>query len=326
MPITVKIYTIVPILQSFTSQVKGYSKPKCYLSCAGWCHARSRVAGGLRRHDMRQVQRQEDLFWFGGDKMDLRRTFDGATWPCGGSSHVGCCWGSVGWFSATGGWLRLKCGTVVLGTTTKVGAAIVDGFVLWFDEWGFGGLLMVGSRWVRDSGAGQELAITEWEDMKTKLQDEYLPQYFRAKYLPQSSCGHSQDRKDNLRHRNSQPIAQFEENKVSVHSVSSPTLSPIWWSRLEQHLENLRKIIQDEIKASQKEINNSEVSHTRDISVEPPILSATIKIQDLQVQEEELIVEPKQQVFEDTQLDEVDKVVSFSSLIPHIEFIIPWQV
>ena len=66
----------------------------------------------------------------------------------------------------------------------------------------------------------QEPAITEWENMKAKLQDEYLPQNFRAKYLPQSSCGHSQDRKDNLRHWNSQPIAQFEENKVSVRSVS----------------------------------------------------------------------------------------------------------
>uniref|UniRef100_A0A2N9IWY6 MGS-like domain-containing protein n=1 Tax=Fagus sylvatica TaxID=28930 RepID=A0A2N9IWY6_FAGSY len=123
----------------------------------------------------------------------------------------------------------------------------------------------------------------------------------------------------------------------SNSSVSSPTLSPAWWSRLEQHVENLRKIIQDEIKASQKETNNSEVSHTRDNNVErpsgvshtrannvePPILSATIEVQDLQVQEEELIVEPKQQVFEDTQLDEVDKVVSFSSPIPHIEFIIP---
>ena len=65
------------------------------------------------------------------------------------------------------------------------------------------------------------------------------------------------------------------------------------------------------------------MSHTRDISVEPPILSATIEVQVLQVQEEELIVEPKQQVFEDTQLDEVDRVVSFSSPIPHIEFIIP---
>ena len=125
-----------------------------------------------------------------------------------------------------------------------------------------------------------------------------------------------------MRHQTSQPLAQFEENKVSVHSVSSPTLSPAWWSRLEQHVENLRKIIQDEIKASQTETNNSEVSHTRDISVEPPILSATIEVQVLQVQEEELIVEPKQQVFEDTQLDEVDRVVSFSSPIPHIEFII----
>ena len=98
----------------------------------------------------------------------------------------------------------------------------------------------------------QEPAITKWEDMKAKLQDEYLPQYFRAKYLPQSSCSHSQDRKDNFRHRNSQPIAQFEENKVNVHSVSSLTLSPAWWSHLEQHVENLRKIMQDEIKASQK--------------------------------------------------------------------------
>ena len=135
---------------------------------------------------------------------------------------------------------------------------------------------------------------------KAELQDEYLSQYFRTKYLSQSSCGHSQDRKDNLRHQNSQPIVQFEENKVSVHSVSSPTLSLAWWSRFEQHMENLRKIIQDEIKVSQKETNNSEVSHTRDNSFEPPILSATIEVQDLQVQEEELIVEPKQQVFEDT--------------------------
>ena len=123
---------------------------------------------------------------------------------------------------------------------------------------------------------------------KAKLQDEYLSQYFRTKYLSQSSCGHSQDRKDNLRHQNSQPIVQFEENKVSVHSVSSPTLSLARWPRLEQHVET---------------------SHTRDNNVETPILSATIEVQDLQmptyvastfVQEEELIVEPKQQVFEDT--------------------------
>ena len=185
----------------------------------------------------------------------------------------------------------------------------------------------------------QEPANIEWEDIKAKLQDEYLPQYFRAKYLPQSSCGHSQDQKDILRHRNSQPIAQFEDNKVSV-----PTLSPTWWSRLEQHMENLRKIIQDEIKASQNETNNSEVSHSIDNNVEPPILSATIEVQDLQVptyvastfeQEEELIVEPKQQVFEDTQLDEVDKIgtmvssmarektVLFSTLHPNIDFVIP---
>ena len=82
---------------------------------------------------------------------------------------------------------------------------------------------------------------------------------------------------------------------MNVHSVSSPTLSPTWWSHLEQHVENLRKIIQDKIKVSQKETNNSEVSHIRDISVKPPILSATVEVSDLQVLEEELIVEPKQQ-------------------------------
>jgi hypothetical protein len=52
-----------------------------------------KVDGGLRQRDTGQVQRC--LFWFGGDKMDLQRTLDGATWPFGGSSHVGCCWGSV---------------------------------------------------------------------------------------------------------------------------------------------------------------------------------------------------------------------------------------
>ena len=104
---------------------------------------------------------------------------------------------------------------------------------------------------------------------------------------------------------------------------------------MEQHVENLRKIIQDEIKASQTETNNSEMSHTRDNSVEPPILSATIEVQDLQVQEEEFIVEPKQQVFEDTQLDEVDKIgtmvsstaeektILFATLHPNIDFVIP---
>jgi hypothetical protein len=74
-----------------------------------------------------------------------------------------------------------------------------------------------------------------------------------------------------------------QANKVSVHSVSSPTLSPAWWSHLEQHVENLRKIIQDQTKASQKKTNNFGASHIRKNSVEPPILSATIEVQDLQV-------------------------------------------
>ena len=104
-----------------------------------------------------------------------------------------------------------------------------------------------------------------------------------------------------------------QENKLRVHSVSSPTLTPTCQSRFEQHVANLGKIIHDQIKASQKDTNNSDVSHTRDNSVEPSIISATIKTQDLQVptcvastfvHEEALIIEPKQQVFEDTQLDE----------------------
>ena len=57
----------------------------------------------------------------------------------------------------------------------------------------------------------------------------------------------------------------------------------VWWSHLEQHVENLRKIIQDQTKASKKEINNFEASHIRDNSVKPSILSATIEVQHLQV-------------------------------------------
>ena len=66
---------------------------------------------------------------------------------------------------------------------------------------------------------------------------------------------------------------------------------------------NLRKIIPGQTKASQKKINNFAASHTRDNSVKPSSLSATIEVQDLQVptyvtwpfvQEEELIVEPTQ--------------------------------
>ena len=70
---------------------------------------------------------------------------------------------------------------------------------------------------------------------------------------------------------------------MRVHSVSSPTLSPASWSRLEQHIENLRKIMQDQTKASQKETNNFEASHTRDNFVKLSILSATIEVQHLQV-------------------------------------------
>uniref|UniRef100_A0A2N9H512 Uncharacterized protein n=1 Tax=Fagus sylvatica TaxID=28930 RepID=A0A2N9H512_FAGSY len=81
--------------------------------------------------------------------------------------------------------------------------------------------------------------------------------------------------------------------------------------------ENLRKIIQDQTNASQKKTNDSKASHTRDNSVEPSILSASIEVQDLQVptyvtstfvHEEELIVKPTQQVFVEAQLDEVDKI------------------
>ena len=53
-----------------------------------WLHTRSRVAGELCQRDTGQVQRR--LFCFGGDKMDLQQTLDGATWPVGGSSNVGC--------------------------------------------------------------------------------------------------------------------------------------------------------------------------------------------------------------------------------------------
>jgi hypothetical protein len=112
---------------------------------------------------------------------------------------------------------------------------------------------------------------------------------------------------------------------------------------LKQHVENLRKITQDQTKASPKETNNSEISHTRDNNVEPPILSATIEVQDLQVPtyvtspfvQEELIVEPTQQVFAAAQVDEVDKIgtivpstveektVLFDTLHPNIDFVIP---
>ena len=113
---------------------------------------------------------------------------------------------------------------------------------------------------------------------------------------------------------------------------------------MEQHVENLRKFIQDQTETSPKETNNSEISYTRDNNIEPPIHSDTIEVQDLQVpttfvqeevQEEELIVEPTQQVFGAAHLDEIDKMGTmvffatkdkpalFATLIPHIKFVIP---
>jgi hypothetical protein len=126
-----------------------------------------------------------------------------------------------------------------------------------------------------------------------------------------------------------------QENKVRVHSISNSNLSPVW-SCTEQLLEDFGKNIQE---ASQKEANHSESSHTRDNSVEPPTPSATIEVQvptyvaSILV-EEELIVQHKQQVLEDTQLDEMEKIgtmvfspakeetVSFATLHPSIDFVI----
>ena len=135
----------------------------------------------------------------------------------------------------------------------------------------------------------------------------------------------------------------FKVDKRIKWEFIQPTLTLAWWSRLEQHVENLRKITQDQTKASPKETNNFEISHTRDNNVEPPILSATIEVQDLQVPtyvtspfvQEELIVEPTQQVFAAAQVDEVDKIgtivpstveektVLFDTLHPNIDFVIP---
>jgi hypothetical protein len=168
-----------------------------------------------------------------------------------------------------------------------------------------------------------------WTKMKANFRTIYAPERSQQDCPFQFSYGISQGR---------------QANKVSVHSLSSPKLSSAWWSRLEQHFENLRKIIQDQTKASHKETNNFETSNKRDNSVDPSILSATLEVQDLQVptyvtstfvHEEELIVKPTQQVFVEAQLDEVDKIgtmvsstveekaVLFSTLHPHVDFVIP---
>ena len=83
--------------------------------------------------------------------------------------------------------------------------------------------------------------------MKANFRTIYAPQRSQLDCPSQFSYGNAQGR---------------QVNKVIVHSLSSPTLSPAWWSAW-NNTENLRKIIQDQTKASQKETNDYEASHTR---------------------------------------------------------------
>ena len=59
-----------------------------------------------------------------------------------------------------------------------------------------------------------------WTKMKANFQTIYAPERSQQDCPFQFSYGISQGR---------------QANKVSVHSLSSPTLSPAWWSCLEQH-------------------------------------------------------------------------------------------
>jgi hypothetical protein len=146
----------------------------------------------------------------------------------------------------------------------------------------------------------QEPAITDWEDMKAKLQTEYLSQYFRAKYLPQSYYGNSQDQQGNLSYWNSETLAPFEENKMSVHSVTNPqpTQAP---SSMAQTLKNLAKEIQN-TSAMLKRIN------TRLDSIDKSFQRMRNHLDEVAstfVQQEELMLEPLQQETKDpTLLDE----------------------
>ena len=190
----------------------------------------------------------------------------------------------------------------------------------------------------------QEPGIIDWQNMKVKLQDEYLPQYFQAKYIPQSYYGNSQGQQGNLHYWNSQPIAPFEENKMSARLVSTPqpTQAP---SSMAQALKNLEKEIQNtstELKRINARLDIVEKSFQRKPNHLEEVASTF-------VQQEELKLEPKQQetkdstlldeekpsrVLEDMQLDEVDKIATivlsateektrpFASLIPHINFVI----
>ena len=156
----------------------------------------------------------------------------------------------------------------------------------------------------------QELRITDWEDMKVKLQDEYLSPYFRAKYLPQSYYGNSQGQQGNLRYWNSQPIASFEENKLSARSVANPqsTLAP---SSIAQTLKNLEKEIQNtfaELKRISTRLDIVEKSFQRKPTPLEEVASTF-------VQQEELMLEPKQQEMKDSSLLDEEKVPLESEIL-----------
>jgi hypothetical protein len=83
---------------------------------------------------------------------------------------------------------------------------------------------------------------TVWEEMKEKLGEEYLPQSYRTKHLYQSHHDNFLDQRNNLRQWNKQSIAEFEENKMTIRTISSPNTVE---TTIKQTLENLMKVIQD---------------------------------------------------------------------------------
>ena len=156
----------------------------------------------------------------------------------------------------------------------------------------------------------QESSITDWEDMKVKLQDEYLSPYFRAKYLPQSYYGNSQVQQGNTRYWSSQPIAPFQENKMSIRSVSNPqpTQAP---SSMAQALKNLEQAIQNTSTELQR-INARLDSVEKSFQTKPNHLE---NVASTFVQQEELIVEPKQQEKKDSTLLDEEKVPQESEIL-----------
>ena len=67
-------------------------------------------------------------------------------------------------------------------------------------------------------------AITGWEDMKEKLRDEYLAQYFHPKYFPVSMVIFKIEAVV-VRQWNSQPIDHLKENRMNV--IQFLFLSPL---------------------------------------------------------------------------------------------------